>query len=97
MSWKDWVFVEIMGKDYYKILGVLEIVMDDEIKKVYWKFVLKWYLDKNKSLGVEDKFKEIFEVYDVFSDKGKREIFDKYGEEGFYGVFNGGIDSNMCF
>ena len=86
-----------MGKDYYKILGVSEIATDDEIKKAYRKLALKWHPDKNKSPGAEDKFKEISEAYDVLSDKGKRETFDKYGEEGLHGVPNGGTDSNMRF
>ncbi|KAK2119855.1 DnaJ sub B member 1 [Saguinus oedipus] len=33
----------------------------------------------------EDKFKEISEAYDVRSDPRKREIFDRYGEEGLKG------------
>lgn len=45
---------KIMGKDYYKILDILCNVSEDEIRKVYWKMVLKYYLDKNKSIGVED-------------------------------------------
>ena len=40
------------------------------------------YPDKNKEPGAEEKFKEIAEAYDVLSDPRKREIFDRYGEEG---------------
>lgn len=76
-----------MGKDYYKILGINKGVLEDEIKKGYWKMVFKYYLDKNKLFGVEEKFKEIVEVYDVLSDKNKREIYDKYGEEGLKNGF----------
>lgn len=86
-----------MGKDYYKILGVPKTAKDDEIKKAYRKLALKWHPDKNKSPGAEDKFKEISEAYDVLSDKEKREIFDKYGEEGLHGVPNNGTDGNMRF
>ena len=32
--------------------------------------------------GAEAKFKEAAEAYDVLSDPKKREIFDKYGEDG---------------
>lgn len=86
-----------MGKDFYKILGVSKTATNDEIKKAYRKLALKWHPDKNKSPGAEDKFKEISEAYDVLSNKEKREIFDKYGEEGLHGVPNGGTDSNMHF
>ena len=87
-----------MGKDYYKILGVPKTAKDDEIKKAYRKLALKWHPDKNKSAGAEDKFKEISEAYDVLSNKEKREIFDKYGEEGLQGVPPSGADGmNMNF
>lgn len=85
-----------MGKDYYKILGVPKTAKDDEIKKAYRKLALRWHPDKNKSPGAEEKFKEISEAYDVLSDKEKREIFDKFGEEGLKGV-PGGDNSNMRF
>lgn len=71
-----------MGKDFYKILGVAKGASDDEIKKAYRKMALKYHPDKNKSPGAEEKFKEIAEAYDVLSDAQKKEIFDKYGEEG---------------
>jgi len=75
-----------MGKDYYKVLGVPKTAKEDEIKKAYRKLALKWHPDKNKSAGAEEKFKEISEAYDVLSNKEKREIFDKYGEEGLHGA-----------
>lgn len=71
-----------MGKDFYKILGVAKGATDDEIKKGYRKMALKYHPDKNKSPGAEEKFKEIAEAYEVLSDSNKKEIFDKYGEEG---------------
>ena len=86
-----------MGKDYYKILGVPKTAKDDEIKKAYRKLALIWHPDKNKSPGAEDKFKEISEAYDVLSDKEKRKIFDRYGEEGLNGVPGGDNGSNMHF
>ena len=75
-----------MGKDYYKTLGLSSrSCTEDEVKKAYRKMALKFHPDKNKSAGAEEKFKEIAEAYEVLSDKKKREIYDKYGEEGLKG------------
>lgn len=71
-----------MGKDYYKILGIPKTATDDEIKKAYRKLALRYHPDKNKAANAEEKFKEVAEAYEVLSDKNKREVFDKYGEEG---------------
>uniref|UniRef100_A0A673HGH1 DnaJ homolog subfamily B member 9 n=1 Tax=Sinocyclocheilus rhinocerous TaxID=307959 RepID=A0A673HGH1_9TELE len=71
-----------MGKDYYSVLGIQKGASDDEIKKAYRKQALKYHPDKNKSPGAEDKFKEIAEAYDVLSDPKKKDIYDKFGEEG---------------
>jgi DnaJ-class molecular chaperone len=79
-----------MGKDYYKILGVAKGASDDDLKKAYRKMALKYHPDKNKSPGAEEKFKEIAEAYDVLSDPKKKEIFDKFGEEGLKGGVPGG-------
>uniref|UniRef100_A0A8B9VQR3 DnaJ heat shock protein family (Hsp40) member B1 n=1 Tax=Anas zonorhyncha TaxID=75864 RepID=A0A8B9VQR3_9AVES len=49
-----------------------------------WK-ALRFHPDKNKEPGAEERFKEVAEAYDVLSDPKKREIFDKYGEEGLKG------------
>lgn len=71
-----------MGKDYYKTLGLPKTANDDEIKKAYRKLALRYHPDKNKAANAEEKFKEVAEAYEVLSDKNKREIYDKYGEEG---------------
>lgn len=71
-----------MGKDFYKTLGISRNARDDEIKKAYRKLALKYHPDKNKSEKAEERFKEVAEAYEVLSDKKKRDIYDKYGEEG---------------
>ncbi|XP_052256236.1 dnaJ homolog subfamily B member 5-like [Dreissena polymorpha] len=83
-----------MGKDYYKTLGVARNATQDEIKKGYRKMALKYHPDKNKSPNAEDKFKEISEAYDVLSDKDKKEVYDKYGEEGLKAGGGGGGGSS---
>ena len=79
-----------MGKDYYKILGVPKDASEDQIKKGYRKMALKYHPDKNKSPNAEEKFKEISEAYDVLSDKDKRSVYDRYGEEGLKAGGGGG-------
>lgn len=46
---------------------------------------MKYHPDKNRSAGAEEKFKEIAEAYEVLSDAKKREVYDKFGEEGLKG------------
>jgi len=86
-----------MGKDYYKILGVPRAASENEIKKAYKKMALKYHPDKNNSPGAEEKFKDIAEAYEVLSNKEKREIFDRYGEEGLKGTSGGGPGPNGGF
>ena len=74
-----------MGKDYYQVLELKKGATEDELKKAYRKLALKFHPDKNKSPGAEDKFKEIAEAYEVLSDQKKRDIYDKYGEDGLKG------------
>lgn len=76
-----------MGKDYYAILGIKRDATQDDIKKAYRKSALKWHPDKNqdRKQEAEEKFKDIAEAYDVLSDPQKKDIYDKYGEEGLKG------------
>ncbi|XP_005296130.1 dnaJ homolog subfamily B member 1 [Chrysemys picta bellii] len=82
-----------MGKDYYRTLGLARGASDDDIKKAYRKQALRYHPDKNKDPDAEERFKEVAEAYDVLSDPKKREVFDKFGEEGLKG---GGPSSGGC-
>nr|XP_038041846.1 LOW QUALITY PROTEIN: dnaJ homolog subfamily B member 1-like [Anas platyrhynchos] len=73
------------GKDYYRTLGLSRGASDEEVKRAYRRQALRFHPDKNKEPGAEERFKEVAEAYDVLSDPKKREIFDKYGEEGLKG------------
>ena len=82
-----------MGKDYYKILGVARGASDEAIKKAYRKLALKYHPDKNQTAGAEERFKEIGEAYDVLADSRKKQIYDKFGEEGLKGGLAGSSSS----
>ena len=93
-----------MGRDYYADLGVSKTASEAELKKAYRKLAMKWHPDKNKdNLKVaEEKFKKISEAYDVLSDKEKRKVYDRFGEDGlkngaggFPGGFPGGANFNF--
>ena len=81
-----------MGKDYYKILGVDRNASENDIKKAYKKLALKWHPDRNLDNQEEasEKFKEIAEAYSVLTDPKKKEIYDRYGEEGLKNGMGGG-------
>ncbi|XP_029886606.1 dnaJ homolog subfamily B member 1 isoform X1 [Aquila chrysaetos chrysaetos] len=74
-----------MGKDYYRTLGLSRGASGEDVRKAYRRQALRFHPDKNKEPGAEERFKEVAEAYDVLSDPKKREIFDKYGEEGLKG------------
>lgn len=71
------------GKDFYRILGVRRRASAREIKSAYRKLSKKYHPDKNANdKEAQKKFQEVAGAYEVLSDKEKREIFDRHGEEG---------------
>jgi len=71
-------------RDYYEILGVSRTATAQEISKAYKQLARKYHPDLNPDAS-EEKFKEIGAAYEVLKDAEKREIYDKYGEEGLQG------------
>jgi len=64
---------------YYEILGVSKNEAPDAIRKAYRKLAVKNHPDKGGDL---EKFQDIQKAFDVLGDEKKRDIYDKYGEEG---------------
>jgi len=72
----------MVGKDYYKILGVDRKASERELKQAYRKLARQHHPDVNPGdKAAEDKFKQINEAYEVLSDKENRQKYDKYGEQ----------------
>ena len=82
---------EVDNNKYYELLGVEKTATYDEIRKAFRKLALKNHPDRG---GDKEKFQELNGAYEVLSDKEKRDIYDKYGEEGLKdgGAHAGGMD-----
>ncbi len=74
-------------RDYYEVLGLKREATADEIKKAYRQHALKNHPDKNPGdQDAESRFKEAAEAYEVLSDQGKRQRYDRYGHAGMEGA-----------
>ena len=72
-----------MPRDYYEVLGVARDASDDQVKKAYRALARKYHPDRNPGdKQAEANFKEVQDAYDVLSDKGKREQYDRFGFAG---------------
>jgi molecular chaperone DnaJ len=74
-------------RDFYEVLGVKRDASPEEIKKAYRQLALKNHPDKNPGdAEAERRFKEGAEAYEVLSDQGKRQRYDRYGHAGLEGA-----------
>lgn len=70
------------GPNYYSLLGVTRDSNPLEIKRVYRKLSLQIHPDKNPSPNASDEFEAIKQAYDVLMDMERREVYNKFGEDG---------------
>ena len=71
-----------MVKNYYRILQVTKTATDDEIAEAYHQLVMEHYPNKKDNAYAARCFKEATEAFSVLSDSKKRDLYDRYGEEG---------------
>jgi molecular chaperone DnaJ len=70
-------------RDYYEVLGVGRNASEGEIKKAFRGLARELHPDVNAhDPDAEEKFKEAAEAYEVLSDAGRRETYDRFGHEG---------------
>ena len=74
---------DIMARDYYSILGIQKGTRLTEELKLEMKIALEFHIDKNTAcVDAEEKFKRIGKAYEVLSNPQKKQVYDKFGEEG---------------
>ncbi|GAB4399371.1 MAG: molecular chaperone DnaJ [Rhodoferax sp.] len=81
-------------RDYYEVLGVPKNASDEEIKKAYRKYAMKYHPDRNQgdsAKAAEEKFKECKEAYEILSDPQKRAAYDQHGFAGVDPNLRGGM------
>lgn len=83
-------------RDYYEVLGVAKNASENDIKLAYRRLARELHPDLNKTdPKAKEKFIELQEAYEVLSDSGKRNNYDRYGFSGvdvdMSSYFRGGI------
>uniref|UniRef100_A0A7S4IEX5 Uncharacterized protein n=1 Tax=Vannella robusta TaxID=1487602 RepID=A0A7S4IEX5_9EUKA len=87
------------NEKFYTLLGVPKDATSGQIKKAYHKKARSVHPDKNQGdVEKENLFKELSHAYEILSDPEKRDIYDKYGEEGLkQGGMGGFSNANDIF
>lgn len=83
-------------RDFYDILGVDRNASTSEIKRAYRKKAKKYHPDLHPGdEEAEHMFKEVTSAYEVLVDEDKRNIYDRYGEDGLNGNIGSGSYSGF--
>ena len=79
---------DAMAKDLYSVLGVARDADEETIKKAFRKLAMKYHPDKSPGKANEARFKEVNQANEILSDKGKRALYDEFGEESLSANFD---------
>jgi DnaJ family protein A protein 2 len=81
---------------FYDLLGVTPSASESELKKAYRKKALALHPDKG---GDPEQFKEVTAAYEALADPQKRDMYDRFGEQGLSesGGMGGGMDPQDLF
>ncbi|KAK7151797.1 hypothetical protein R3I94_008215 [Phoxinus phoxinus] len=85
----------VVDTKLYDILGVSPSATENELKKAYRKLAKEYHPDKNPNAG--DKFKEISFAYEVLTNPEKKDLYDRYGEQGLREGGGGGAGMEDIF
>lgn len=70
------------GRDLYQILDVPRSATTNDIKKAYRKLAKALHPDKNQDdPDASQKFQDLGAAYEALSDREKRELYDRCGED----------------
>jgi len=90
------VSICLAGRDFYKILGVEKTATTKQIKSAYRKLAKNLHPDKNKDdPNATEKFQELSAAYEVLSDKDKRQLYNRGGEEALKDDGRGGGEDSF--
>ncbi|KAF3939382.1 hypothetical protein ABW19_dt0208599 [Dactylella cylindrospora] len=72
------------GTDFYQVLGLKKGASDRDLKKAYKQLSKKYHPDKNpENEEAHQKFIEVAEAYECLSNSETRNIYDRYGYDGY--------------
>jgi hypothetical protein len=79
----------LLSNKHYETLGVPPTASAGEIREAYRKLAFQYHPDSNPGdKSAEERLKKLQEAYEVLSDPGKRQVYDRgqlYSEGGFTG------------
>jgi curved DNA-binding protein len=63
-------------RNYYKVLGLLEVATTEEIRRAYRILARRYHPDLSSASDATERFAEIAEAYNVLNDEKKRKLYD---------------------